>query len=396
MSPNQHLLTLAAATALLVSVPIPRAAAPLGAHSATASLPVDPGGENVSNALEAIRAEADIPGVVAMAVQGGEVVAWGAAGVRAAGSDEALLITDPIHLGSCAKAMTSTLAAILVEEGVLKWETTLAEALPEFAEKVDTGFRDVTLEAFVKHKAGIAERARPEIAILHEKLREMEGPPNEVRFRILELVLAKPPIASNEGTFDYSNFGYMAAGMMMEGVTVKPWEELMGEKLFRPWGLDSAGVGSPAGEGVAVGHTREGDAWKALPPGPGGVLPDAMGPAGLVHCNLADWAKFVAKHLAGARGEEGPLAPETFARLHQDDGSNAYAGGWGLGERSWSWGEGKTISHSGSDGTWLSYVVGLPEWDITVVIATNAAAGGANTALDEARDLMLEQLGLLE
>ncbi len=170
MSPIQRLLTFAGATALLLSVPTPQAAAAFGTHPTAARRVADPGGENVSIALESIRAKADIPGVVAMAVQGGEVVAWGAAGVRAYGSDDALRIDDPIHHGSCAKAMTSTLAAILVEEGVMKWETTLAEALPEFAKKVDGGFHGVTLEAAITRQSQQLDPLGVAIAQLHQNL----------------------------------------------------------------------------------------------------------------------------------------------------------------------------------------------------------------------------------
>ena len=36
-----------------------------------------------------------------------------------------------MHIGSCAKAFTGYLAAIIVNKGLIKWETTLIEVFPE-------------------------------------------------------------------------------------------------------------------------------------------------------------------------------------------------------------------------------------------------------------------------
>lgn len=351
-------------------------------------------GEDVSLALEAVRADTGVPGLAALAFQDGEVALWGAAGVRVAGTDAALSIHDPLHLGSCAKAMTASLAARLIEQGVLDWDTTLAAALPELAKAADAGYHDVTLEELLQHRGGIAERARPEIQALHGKLGELEGEPADVRLRILAHVLASPPRPLPASGFDYSNFGYMTAGAMLGARTGRPWEELIVAELFRPMGLASGGVGSPAGDGVPVGHRRTDDGgWEPLPPGPGGALADALGPAGLVHMALPDWAAFVADHLAGERGEDGFLTAETYQRLHRAPDRSGYAAGWGLGNHTWSWGEGRVLTHNGSDSTWLSVVFAMPEWDLVVVTATNAADTPGQLATDRAKTLLLELLG---
>ena len=76
-------------------------------------------------------------------------------GTRRAGVNIPVTINDRFHLGSDTKAMTSLLAAMLVEEGKLRWNTTLAEVFPELAEKMDAGFRNVTLEQLLSHTSGI-------------------------------------------------------------------------------------------------------------------------------------------------------------------------------------------------------------------------------------------------
>jgi len=70
-------------------------------------------------------------GMVAGVLRGERIVAQGAAGVRKRGTGERITFDNQFHLGSCTKAMTATLVAMLVEEGKLDWTTTLGELLAD-------------------------------------------------------------------------------------------------------------------------------------------------------------------------------------------------------------------------------------------------------------------------
>ena len=353
-----------------------------------------PEAQDLSSAVEEIRAESGAPGLVAVAVQDGMVVAWGVAGVRAAGSETPLQVDDPMHLGSCGKAMTSTMIARLVEEGTLEFETTIAEALPDLAEKIDPGFHEVTIEQLIRHRGGIAERRRPEIQAYYDRLGAMEGENSEVRLEMLALVMSHPPLLPEAGQFDYSNFGYMTAGAMAEAVTGKAWEELMEEKVFAPLDMESAGTHSPTGDDVPVGHTADGDGFEALPPGPGGALHACMGPAGLVHASLPDWGRFATEHMRGERGEDGMLEAATYRRLHAKVDGSDYAAGWGISQHTVSWSEPTlSLSHNGSDNTWYTMIQIFPEWDLAVLAASNCGSPAGSRAVDSASDALLEKLG---
>lgn len=371
------------------------------ALSATSVHPTEdaPSGEDVSAAIEAIRSESKVPGMVAMVLQDGEVLAWGAAGVRAQGTDEKVTISDPFHLGSCTKAMTSTLVATCVEEGLLAWDTKIFDVLPELKETSDPGYADATIEHLLRHRAGIAERQRPEVAAIYASFASLEGTPPEQRLAVARMALKTAPHTKPGEAMDYSNYGYMTAAAMIERLTGSSWEELMVERVLVPLEMESAGIGSPHGEGgeaVPVGHQAAGEAWAPMPQGPGGNLHECMGPAGLLHSNLYDWSKFVTAHLAGARGEDGLVKAATFERLQSDPAANAYACGWGIGMRSWGWGEGKTLSHNGSDNTWYSTVLALPEWDLIVLTAVNCAGPGGMQAGTKAQEHLMKLAGFTE
>ena len=80
-------------------------------------------------ALETIRARHRVPALVVAATRSDRLIAAGAAGVRAAGESAVVTIDDRFHLGSCGKSITATLAARLVDAGVIDWESTVGATL---------------------------------------------------------------------------------------------------------------------------------------------------------------------------------------------------------------------------------------------------------------------------
>ncbi len=82
------------------------------------------GDGELASVLEIIRADHDLPALGAILVRGGQVVESAAAGLRAVGFSEPVTSNDRWHLGSLTKAMTATLAGILVERGTIAWRRT--------------------------------------------------------------------------------------------------------------------------------------------------------------------------------------------------------------------------------------------------------------------------------
>ena len=60
--------------------------------------------------LEPVRAEYHLPGLMAMVMKDGQIVAQGAAGVRKQGAAAPISVEDRINIGSCTKWMTATIA----------------------------------------------------------------------------------------------------------------------------------------------------------------------------------------------------------------------------------------------------------------------------------------------
>ena len=346
---------------------------------------------DISGLIDPIRANAKIPGMAVVVLRGHEIAAQGASGVRQAGSSQGVTIEDHFHLGSDTKAMTATLIAILVEEGRLKWSTTIGKIFSGQVEKINPEWTEVTLDQLLTHRAGAP--AELEAGGLGKQLWQRKGTPSQQRMELVRGVLARPPVAKAGTTCTYSNAGYALAGAMAEIVTGRPWEELMKEKIFEPLGITTAGFGAPGTPDALdqpVGHTPDGT---PVPAGPNADNPPAIRPAGSINMSVPDWARFIALHLRGdpsnPHRETRILTPESFAHLHQpfQGPGEHYAAGWLVLQRGWAKGaapsaNGLALTHSGSNTMWFCVTWLAPERDFAVLIATNRGGPAAQKACD--------------
>ena len=351
--------------------------------------------------LTKVVADHGVPGMAAAIVQarGAEIVqnrrapaavtALGAAGVRARGSDAKVLPTDRFHLGSCTKAMTATLCAMLVEEGKLAWDTPVAKAL-EDPSKADPGWKGATLEHLLTMRAG----APPDLGEdgLWARLWAREGTPTEQRAALALGVLGKPPMHPPGKESGYANASYALAGHLAEKAAGKPYEDLLRERIFAPLEMDSAGFGAP-GSADALDAPRGHDSLgRAVPPGPLADNPPAIAPAGTVHATIGDWAKFVALHVDGALTRWRLLEGKTFRRLQTapgDPNADGYAMGWQVTRRPWG---GRVLTHAGSNTMWTCVAWIAPEKGFAVLAACNEGGDKGAGACDAAAAAMIRNL----
>ena len=349
----------------------------------------EPPKETLSELLEPIVAEHDVPGMVAGLVVGDQLVEVGSAGVRRRGRDVKLTVDDQFHLGSCTKAMTASLCAVLVEQGKLSWDMSLKDV---FGERVSGSLEDITLEQLLQHRSGLTGEMMSDGIFLLMRLHS--GAARDARALVLSRLSSLPLEAKPGEKYIYSNFGYMLAGHMAEEVTDDDWETLMRRHIFEPLKMKSAGFGPP-GEAQDLTQPR-GHFALGQPIEPSWMAdnPASIGPAGTVHCNIADWARFVGWHLQGTQGRAELLQAETFKRLHtptatspEEEAGLGYAAGWRILER--PWGEGRVLMHGGSNTMWQAVVWMAPNRDFAVLVACNQGGEKAGLACDQAASAVI-------
>ena len=343
--------------------------------------------ENVSALLEPIRERHGLPALAAASIAAGEILDAGACGLRKIDGTERVTLEDKWHLGSCTKSMTSSLAAMLVARGVMKWDTTVADIFPKM--EMDAAWRGVTLEHLLAHRAGAP--ATPPLK-LWMAAAGRAGTPVEQRMKFVGGLLQTAPEQSPGTKFVYSNQGYAIAGAMIEHVAGKAWEELMREKVFQPLKLGSAGFGAP-GSAEKVDqpwpHLGAGKKFGPVTPGPLADNPPAIGPAGTVHMGIRDFAKYAGWHAAEGKRHGALLGAEFFTKLHTAIGGGDYALGWRVMERPWA--GGRVLVHNGSNTMNFAVMWVAPERDFAVVAATNAPGEEAAKGCDEAVGILIRR-----
>ena len=366
----------------------PASAAPAPVPSASAPIPLEA-------MLEPVRSRYGLPALAAAVVIEGKVVAVGAVGTRKAGAQIPVQRSDRFHLGSDTKAMTALLAAMAVEEGKLRWTSTLAEVFPELADQLAPGLGGVTLVQFFSHTSGVPSDNEAFLALLQQSYGE-DGNLNDLRYWLLGQFV-KQPLAIKPGTgFAYANMNYVIVGAMLERVSGRSWEELLTERVFLPLQLGTAGLGPQATLGkidAPLGHQVVGGQLKAMLAGPNGDNPPIIGPAGTAHMSVLDFARWAGWN--AGEGKRGPalVRPTTLKRLHTPVvaipiGPNGgpgtpTRGGYGLGwgEVTVNWAPEPLLQHAGSNGMNLAHIWLEPKRDLAMVVLTNLGGEKADAAL---------------
>ncbi len=343
-----------------------------------------PGGTDsrINGILEPIRIKHQIPALAGAILTGEGLTASGAVGVRKAGTQFEVRAEDKWHLGSNTKAMTASLIGRLVEKGKLRWDTTIEQVFPETAAELPSELRAVTLLHLLSHRAGLpanvfcAAVSRPDASLPQQ------------RFECVVMLAKIKPLSVPGTTYFYSNLGYVVAGAMAEKTMSSNWEDLITEQVFKPLGMRTVGfggLGTPGKIDQPWGHGADGK--PAAGNGPTVDNPPVLGPAGTVHCTLADWAKFVSDHLRGARGEKALLKPGTYKTLDSPPFGGEYALGWATVER--EWGGGTVLTHAGSNTMNYAVVWAAPKRDFAVLVTTNQGGAAAAKACDEAAGALI-------
>jgi CubicO group peptidase (beta-lactamase class C family) len=327
--------------------------------------------------IDAIRDDFSLPALAGAIVTKDGVQEMAVTGVRKAGTDVPAIDDDLWHIGSCTKAMTATLLGTLVQEGALRWESTLAELFPELRDQMSPPFDQITLRQLLTHRSGL-----PANGAWHRL--ESDLPTTAQRHELLKRMSQMKHLDAPGTTFLYSNVGYALAGLAAETVTNRSWEDLMRERLFEPLQMKSAGYGVPGTlGGVDQPWGHQASFWGFGPLKP--VQFDnaaSLGPAGTVHASLADWGKFIALHL---KRENEIVSAEIWDQLHMPSEGEDYALGWTVHDRYWAKDaadKGKALHHSGSNTVNFCVCWLAPERGFAVIAATNSGQPNAMKALD--------------
>lgn len=280
---------------------------------------------------EALRKTSDakeIPGVVAIAASGNDVLYQGAFGKRDLSKPDAMTLDSVFWIASMTKAVTAAGAMQLVEQGKLSLDAPIGEVLPDLAApQVLEGFdesgepklrpasKPITLRHLMTHTAGFAYNIwNGDCAQYLEKT----GTPNIFSCQNVAL---KTPIMSDPGTRWEYGINIDFVGKALEAASGKRLDAYLRDHMFGPLGMNDTAfkITDDMRQRLVATHARGEDGSLAPIPFEIEQNPEFHMGGGGLYGTAGDYIKFTQMILNKGRGNGNQvLKPETVALMGQN------------------------------------------------------------------------------
>lgn len=270
----------------------------------------------------------EIPGVVAIAASGNDVLYQGAFGKRDLSKPDAMTLDSVFWIASMTKAVTAAGAMQLVEQGKLSLDAPISEILPDLAApQVLEGFdesgepklrpasKPITLRHLMTHTAGFAYNIwNGDCAQYLEKT----GTPNIFSCQNVAL---KTPIMSDPGTRWEYGINMDFVGKAVEAASGKRLDAYLRDHMFAPLGMNDTAfkITDDMRRRLVATHARGEDGSLAPIPFEIEQNPEFHMGGGGLYGTAGDYIKFTQMILNKGRGNGNQvLKPETVALMGQN------------------------------------------------------------------------------
>ena len=351
MTKHVHRTLLAALGALAFAAPAP-------------AQPISPAEQARIDALvTATLADTRVPSASIALVRDGRIVLAKAYG-RASPTIPVARAELPYQIASNSKQFTAMALLMLEDEGKLDLDDKVAKYLPGIS-----GGDRIALRQLLSHTAGLQDYW-PQDYLVPAMKRPVA--PSGIVDR-----WAKKPLDYAPGTrFQYSNTGYVVAGLVVEKVAGEPLMAFLKRRIFTPLGMAPINMDDSNTSAFPAGHHRFalGPVRVATPAARGWLF--AAGELSMTASDLAKWD--IARINRSLVPADDWAAQEAPVRLADGTVSN-----YGLGVENGTSGGRRVITHGGESVGFLSQNTVYPDQRAAVVVLTNADFGSATERLTE-------------
>jgi CubicO group peptidase (beta-lactamase class C family) len=195
--------------------------------------------------IERQAAEAGFSGTVLVA-KAGQPVFQGAFGAADNARKIANTLETKFRFGSMGKMFTAVAIAQLAQAGKLEFDAPLGRYLTGYPNKE---VAQVTLHQLLTHTGGTGDIFGPEFMSRRAQLRELRD--------YVELHGARGPLFPPGSRHEYSNYGFILLGRVIEVASGQDYDAYVRDHIFKPAGMNSTDnlpEGSP-GAGLAIPYT---------------------------------------------------------------------------------------------------------------------------------------------
>lgn len=323
---------------------------------------------------DSIRTSYKIPQLAFAVVSADSIYALNVSGVKKINTNSKADINDRFHIGSNTKAITAFIAALLVQQKKISWNTKFLKLFPELKITSKKIYYNITLQDLLTFRGKL-----PGYTYTNDKptKKEITGNNAQQRFLLAKYFLSQPPMQPQNGLTP-SNADYILAGLMLEKVSGKTYQELVddfGKMTGIDFGFDYPNLTDTT---QTWGHDAE---LKPVAPFDNYKLNWLLS-AGNINVSLPGYIKFIQLQLQGMQGESTMLTAATFNQLL-----------FGLPEFSYGWfNKTDTITNQhiafneGNAGAFITRVEIIKEKGMAYIIFTNAATEETKKGIDVLMD----------
>lgn len=311
-----------------------------------------------------------IPGAAYAVVKGGEVVELETYGIKAKGRAGKVDADTIFRLASVSKTFSASLAALLVKDGDLTWDTKVSPFVPAFQLKKKGHAEALELRHLMSHTVGLMPNS-------YDNMIEdgWDVPKIVPRFKRLN------PMCSPGRCYGYQNVAFSLLEPMVEQSTNRQFEDLIDERLLKPLAMTSTTVGMngyASALNKALPHRNTSRGWVRTK-----VKPNYynVSPAAGVNASIKDMTMWLKAHMGYApnvlpdevlttlREKQIRTKRELYKRQWRSYLSDAH---YGYGWRIYNFDGHEVIMHAGGVAGFRSIISYSPELDTGHVMLMNA------------------------
>jgi CubicO group peptidase (beta-lactamase class C family) len=321
------------------------------------------------------------PGAIIIVAQGGRPVfkkAYGMANLE----NNVLLNTDhKMGIGSISKQFAAISILLLQQDGKLNIKDDIRKYLPAY----NTYGKTITIENILSHTSGIPS---------YTEMYGFDTISNKTisNYQLVKF-FEKQPLLFDPGTnWSYTNSGYVLAGLIVEKITGKPFNDFLQQRIFKPLLMTETSLGSST-------FILPGKASEYSGPTPKGRMKVETQynwywayAAGQIVSTVDDMLKW-----DEALYNPAFIRPDLLKTAHTSfilkNGEDAHYGtGWAI-----STFNNKTmVQHGGSIGGYRAQGMRIPEDHLYVLILSNSATTNASLTANKSLSILYEMPSLKE
>lgn len=322
--------------------------------------------------IDQLEASGRVTGLSTAIVSGKKVLLEKSIGLADVRTGEPVKPSTVFRVASLSKAFSSALAGLMVHDGVVSWDTRLADVLTYFKLRNNRATEHMTLRDILSHRTGLPHNT------FDYKLEQ------DVSYQELVRELDKVRLSCAVGQcYSYQNVAFSMFGDMVYAITGHFFDHQVAKRLFQPLQMKTATYGRAAledSESWAHPHIREYGHFVTLVPKPNYYW---VSPAAGVNASIRDMEKW----LSAQMGEDPDvLSPRLLTELHEPlvdtPGQTRFSrwrrvrlrqAGYALGWRVLDYAGHTLVFHAGAIEGYRGMIGFLPEYRVGVVILWNCS-----------------------